>query len=337
MAVMKDVARLAGVSITTVSFVLNGTAKEHKVADKTASKVLKAAKQLGYKANSADHGDILRYVPTTIAFFTPMNSARMDMGVVYDTIHKHIKQTQNQYNILLCPYERGLLPEKIRQVDAGSYDAAVVVVDNSADAENLEKIEESMPFVLYNAHSKRFSSVFSNAEDPIRQAVTMIAAKGYRRIVLMAGSENGKSGNEYLSDLIRICSEQGITIPDQAFITTENTTMGGGIAAHHILGMESKPEMIICMNSSLAYGAIPVLARNEFFVPKNAELLCFGTSGDADLVMNYIPSLSMIMIPVDEITTRAFDIALHLSCDRDTQPLHLTCPCTLLLNRSFSI
>ena len=40
MAVMKDVAKLAGVSISTVSFVLNGTAKEHKVADKTAQKVL---------------------------------------------------------------------------------------------------------------------------------------------------------------------------------------------------------------------------------------------------------------------------------------------------------
>lgn len=38
MAVMKDVAKLAGVSISTVSFVLNGTAKEHKVADKTAQK-----------------------------------------------------------------------------------------------------------------------------------------------------------------------------------------------------------------------------------------------------------------------------------------------------------
>lgn len=52
MAVMKDVAKLAGVSISTVSFVLNGTAKEHKVADKTAQKVLCAARDLGYQLNA---------------------------------------------------------------------------------------------------------------------------------------------------------------------------------------------------------------------------------------------------------------------------------------------
>ena len=62
MAVMKDVAKLAGVSISTVSFVLNGTAKEHKVADKTAQKVLCAARDSdrlrdGAAANAFLEGD----------------------------------------------------------------------------------------------------------------------------------------------------------------------------------------------------------------------------------------------------------------------------------------
>lgn len=337
MAVMKDVAKLAGVSITTVSFVLNGSAKEYKVADKTVNKVLKAAKQLGYKVNVPDSGDSFRQVPTTIAFFTPMDSARMDMNVVYASINKHIKQTKDDYNVLLCPYEKGLLLDKIKQVDIDSYDAAVIGVDSTVDKENLENLETYLPFVLYNADSKRFSSVYCQVGDSISQVVKMIAAKGYRRITILAGSDSQNSGDEYLDLFIRICIENGVHIPDSALITTDNTMIGGAIAARQILGMEEKPELILCMNSSLAYGAVPVLARNDFFIPKNAELLCFGSSGDADHVVNYIPSLSMIMVPTNEITLRAFDIALHLSRDRDTKPFHLTCPCDLQLNRSFSI
>jgi len=337
MAVMKDVAKLAGVSITTVSFVLNGSAKEHKVADKTVRKVWKAATQLGYKINSPDIGNFIRETHATIAFFTPMDSTRMDMNVVYASISRHIEQTKSDYSILMCPYKKGLLLDKIEEVDMSAYNAAVIGVDSNADAENLEKLETYMPFVLHNASSKRFSSVSSQVGEVISRVVKMVAAKGYQRVVILAGSDTRESGNEYLDLFIRTCADSGIQIPEHSFITTDNTTIGGAIAARRILGMHEKPEIIICMNSSLAYGAIPLLARNEFLVPKNAELICFGSSGDADLAMNYIPSLSMITIPDDEITMRAFDIALHLAYDRDAKPFHLICPCNLLINHSFAI
>ena len=50
MAVMKDVAKLAGVSISTVSFVLNGMAEERKVAPETAKRFIRAERDLGYQA-----------------------------------------------------------------------------------------------------------------------------------------------------------------------------------------------------------------------------------------------------------------------------------------------
>lgn len=73
MAVMKDVAKLADVSISTVSFVLNGTAKEHKVADKTAQKVLCAARDLGYQLNAPS---VISPSQLTIALFFPSVSQR---------------------------------------------------------------------------------------------------------------------------------------------------------------------------------------------------------------------------------------------------------------------
>lgn len=336
MAVMKDVAKLAEVSISTVSFVLNGTAKKHKVADKTALKVLKAAKQLGYKVNAPDNGELLQ-LPSTIAFFAPMDSARLDMNIVYESVSKHIKQAAAPYNVLICPYEKGQLLNKIRQVDLSDYGSAVVAVENARDMEALEHLDAYLPFVLFNAASRRFSSVSSHIDESIAQIVGMITAKGYRKIVILSGSDTRESGNEYLEAMLRLLEENGISIPDSALIANDNMTLGGALAARRILTMEQKPEMIVCLNSALAYGAIPLLARNGFLIPRDAELVCFGSPADADLAANYFPTLSMVSVPLDEITRRAFEIAVHLLGGGVTEPLHLECPCKLVLNNSFSV
>ncbi|MBA4700510.1 MAG: LacI family DNA-binding transcriptional regulator [Ruminococcus sp.] len=338
MAVMKDVAKLAGVSVSTVSFVLNGTAKEHKVADDTAQKVIKAARQLGYKMNSsANEPNALKKWQPTVAFFIPVNSVWMDMNVIHSSINRHRKQTGRDYNILLCPYETGRLTEKIDRVHISAYESAVISIENENDLKELEDRPGNSPFVIYNHSSSKYSSVSYVADEAISQAVKMISAKGCSKILVLSGRDSRQHGDEYFNLFIRCCEENGIKLSKDAFIATENTMIGGAIAARHILNMEEKPEIIICMNSTLAFGAIPLLARNHFLIPRDAELLCFGSSGDAEHIVNYIPSLSMIARPLDEITIKAFDTALRLADGKEAAPIHYTCFCDLYLHDSFSL
>ncbi len=338
MAVMKDVAKLAGVSVSTVSFVLNGTAKEHKVADGTALKVVKAAKQLGYKINSSacDTNGVHVWQPT-ITFFMPVDSVWMDMNVIIASINKHRKQTGRDYNLLLCPYEKDHLKDKLETVQRSAYDSAVISIESETDLKTLEEQAEDLPFVIYNYISKKYPSVSYLADEAIEKAVKMIVAKGFRNLLVLSGSDSWQHGDEYLNMFIRCCKNSGIHLLEENFIATENTMIGGAIGARHILNMETKPEVIICMNSTLAFGAIPLLARNHFLIPRDAELLCFGSSGDADHIVNYIPSLSMIARPIDEITMKAFDIALHLMEGKGAEPVHYTYSCDLLLHDSFSL
>lgn len=338
MAIMRDVAKLAGVSVSTVSFVLNGKAKEYKVADSTAKKVLQAAKQLGYKVNSSVMDlDATKIWQPTIGFFIPMNSARVDMSVIYSAINKHIKQMGRNYNILFCPYKAGYLIHKIEEVQASDYDSAVINIESQKDLEDLEAYPMSSPIVLYNNESAQYSSVMCMADEAITQAVKMIVSKGYDEIVILSGNDSLHLGDEYLNMFIKICADNGIILSEHAFITTENTMMGGTIAARNILNMRTKPELIVCMNTSLAFGAIPLLARNDFLIPRDAELFCFGSSGDADHITNYIPSLSMIAQPIDELTIKSFDIALHLADSEDLKPIQYKYSCDLLIHDSFSL
>ncbi|WP_099469696.1 LacI family DNA-binding transcriptional regulator [Konateibacter massiliensis] len=338
MAVMKDVAKLAGVSVSTVSFVLNGMAKEHKVADSTAQKVLRAAKQLEYKINSSvgNISEEKEWEPT-IAFFIPAHSTWIDMSVVYAGINKHMKRTNRTYDVLLCPYEAGHLLEKINRVQISAYDSAVVSIESEKDLADLEKQNMSLPFVLYDHLSAKHSGVRCRADEAITQAVRMIAAKGYKRIRILSGNDGLEYGDEYLNLFIKTCEENKVKLLKEDFIVTENTMIGGAIAARSILKMEQKPEMIVCMSTSLAFGAIPLLARNHFLIPRDAELLCFGSSKDAEHIINYIPSLSMIARPIDEITIKAFDMALQLAEGKEAKQMHYQYSCDLLLHDSFTL
>ena len=74
MATIKDVAKLSGVSVTTVSIIINGKAEERKISDSTCRKVLEAKRELGYQTNLSARR--LRYQESknpVIAFFRPID------------------------------------------------------------------------------------------------------------------------------------------------------------------------------------------------------------------------------------------------------------------------
>lgn len=340
MAVMKDVAKQAGVSISTVSFVLSGHAREHKVAEGTVRRVLQAAKRLGYKPNVP--GTAEDRAEPVIAFFVPENASWLDMGMVYRAMERHIRHWGRTYNVLLCPYPAGGLMEKLGRMAPGACDAAVIGIESEDELAALEGAAplpaEALPFpvVVYNHASTRFSSVTCLADEAVAQAVRIIRAKGSDPIVVVAGDAALRAQDPYYTLFVAAAQGSGIDLSAQSLITAEATMRGGAIAARQIVNLSPRPKLILCMNSALAFGAIPLLARNGILIPRDADLLCFGASDESEHIVNYIPSLSMIARPLDEMTAKAFDLALQLADAPDTQVQHCTCSCRLLLHDSFA-
>jgi DNA-binding LacI/PurR family transcriptional regulator len=166
---------------------------------------------------------LLKWQPT-IAFFIPVNSVWMDMNVINSSINNHMKQTGCDYNVLLCPYEKGHLIDKIDRLQRTVYDSAVISIESEEDLKNLEKQSSDLPFVIYNHSSSKYSSVSYLADEAIAQAVKMIAAKGFKDILVFSGSDSWQHGDEYLKLLIRYCEENEILLSEDTFINTENTS-----------------------------------------------------------------------------------------------------------------
>ncbi len=334
MAIMKDVAKLAGVSVSTVSFVLNGTAKEHKVADKTAKKVLQAARDLGYQLNTSG---IDRKRQLTIALFVPAGYAMADMNVITSSIQKHMKKSQKTYHVLLCLYERGSLSKCLRQMSPSEYNAAILFTETDSDLHELEELPDTLPIVLFNGTSQHFSSVNCYLNDSIAQAIRIISAKNYRRITIITGSGDNTLENETLRLLFEQFHNFGMELSTDCCISTESSLQGGAIAARQILNQEEKPELVITLNTVLAFGAIPFLARNHFIFTRDAELLCFGGAEEISHLKNYIPALSLIATPTESIAMECFSIALNLAEEKQDSVVHYECSSELILNESFTI
>lgn len=334
MAVMKDVAKLAGVSISTVSFVLNGTAKEHKVADKTAQKVLCAARDLGYQLNAPS---VISPSQLTIALFFPSVSLSAEVNLFASAMERQIQQTDTPFNLLLCLYERGQLEMRIRNLAPSAYTAAIVVAESESDRNALEKLPNTLPLILFNGTSRNFCSVSCQTEDSIRQAAQIISAKNYHNIVILSGVQPDCSEDDTLNQLMIILHQQGIPISLQQCFSTENSYQGGAIAARRILNLSEKPELVITMNTTLAFGAIPLLARNDFIFTQQSELLSFGRMEDRNHLSNYIPSISFIGIPMSLIAEDCFTLALRLARGELKAAEHVRCQSNLMLNASFTI
>ena len=344
MAVMKDVARQAGVSISTVSFVLSGRAREHKVAESTVRRVLQTAKQLGYKPNIP--GAAEGRAEPVVAFFIPENAAWLDMEMVYRAIEADIRHSGRAYNVLLCPYPAGGLAAKLDGLGAGGCDAAVVGIESDNELTALEQPPANaqndgdrppFPLVIYNHGSTRFSSVTCLADAAVNEAVQIISAKRSAPIAVVTGDASLRTQDPYFSLFVAAAKACGIPLAEKNLIAAETTMRGGAIAARQILNLDPRPELIVCMNSALAFGAIPLLARNGVLIPRDAELLCFGATGESEHIVNYIPSLSMIARPIDEMTAKAFELALQLANVPEAPLQHCTCACRLLLHDSFAL
>lgn len=334
MAFMKDVAKLAGVSVTTVSFVLNGTAKEHKVADETAQKVIRAARDLNYQINSSN---VTRSLQMRIALFLPHGSDTANMDIITASANRHMKKCGKTYNLLLCLYERGHLSQRIRQLSPSEYDAAVIIAETDSDRMEFEQLPKNLPLVLFLGESINFSSVSCDLNNSLEQTARIIAAKGYQRIKLITGADRKESMDDSLRLLFQHCENFGIHLTSENCVATVNTLQGGAIAARQILNMKEKPQLVITMNTTLAFGAIPFLARNQFIFTRDAELLSFGRAEDTSHIINYIPALSLVAIPMESIAHECFSIALQLAEGNLKSPVHYVCPSALMLNESFKI
>ncbi|BBH67602.1 LacI family transcriptional regulator [Actinoplanes sp. OR16] len=319
-ATIKDVARLAGVSQSSVCRAL---AKPEQVRPETRERVERAARDLGYYPNRAASGLI--------------TGRTHNIGVVlpdlanpfFPSVVKSI-QTQARrfdYAVFLSDTDEDPAVETtlIRAL-AKQVDGFLLCSPRAAD-EELRTIGEEVqtPVVVLNRRVSPFPSVTADSADGMRQAIGHLHALGHRRVAYVAGPRTSWSNRDRLRGL-----RSATTAYDMELLEAGNVapTVDGGAAVADLVAA-SPATAVIAYNDLVALGLLNRFRVRDIDVPGRISVVGFDDILLSGLVM---PPLTTVAIAKEEIGRRGVELLIDLLDDR--RPLNKRSPTQLIVRDS---
>jgi DNA-binding LacI/PurR family transcriptional regulator len=296
-----DVAAHAGVSQATVSLVLGGNPRA-RVAQGTRERVVRAARDLGYRPNIVARS-LVRGRSYTIGVVVPELSNPFFLDVVAGVQRV---ATEAGYAVLLCDARqtspgRHLDALRGRQVDGIIIDAVGL---ESLPADALGDLEA----VLVDEPAERWPGVASDALGAGRTAAEHLLALGHRRIAFIGPATDVHTFRMRERGFILRLREAGISLPSDWLRRGEPGIAPGQAAMKALLGLRDRPTAVFCANDLLALGALKSCLSSGVSVPGQMSLM---GCDDIELARVVTPELSTVAVPARELGARAARLLLR--------------------------
>lgn len=290
-ATARSVAERAGVSLTTVSRVLNGRSAE--ISARTRERVLAIAGELGYRPNSLAAA-LRRGVTNTIGLLVPDISdahfhmvARGAEDVARD----------NGYLVVFCNTDR--VPERERDyvalLEGKRVDGVVFCGGGVGDEKHLEGLRESrIHVVTIGPHKLPFPSVRTDDAAAIQAAVNHLAEEGYQRILCIAGQPGWQISRVRMEGYRRGIRNAGLAAGPGLVVAGDFSQKSGFQAVRQTLAEGIDFDGVIAFNDYAAIGAMLALREAGRKVPADVAVV-----GCDDLVLASLthPTLTSIGFP----------------------------------------
>jgi LacI family transcriptional regulator len=300
---IKDVARVAGVSPSTVSRALTTPAL---VQADTRSRVERAAAELGYQPNRAARG-LITGRTGNIGLIVPDLTNPFFPGVVKGV---QSRARESDFSVFLADTdedptaEAGLVRALSKQVDG------IVLCSPRMAEEDLRSVLGETPVVMLNRRVGQIPAITIDNVDGIRQAVAHLAALGHRRIAYVAGPRLSWSNKERARALRTTTNAAGIDLIEVGNFAPQ---FAGGVAAADLV-LAAGVTAVIAYNDLVALGLLNWFATRGVKVPEAISVMGFD-----DIVLSQMvsPSLTTVAQPQEQIGRAGVDMLLQLLEDPD--------------------
>lgn len=308
MPTIKDVAKVAGVSISTASYALNG---QPNVSEKTRKKVLEVAKELNYYPNASARN--LKTKKTgNIGFFIYGFDGPI-FGDILEGVNYELRQ--NGLNIIVSSGESSAVILRERQVDGA------IIFDSNIDNDTILKYALGYPVILLDRQlsgSNIHSSQVPNRK-LVKNFINEIINKGYNKIGYLSGPIDSPSNNERYLGFKEALDEN--KIENYKHYQGDFTTNKGYEIGLEIASSNDKPEFIYCANDETAIGLLKAFNEKNINVPNEVAIAGF----DGILLGDYVsPKLTTIEI---DYKKWGHELAKYISAIiNNTKKEELLCP-----------
>lgn len=334
MATIKDVATLAGVSVSTVSIVLNGKAEERKVAKETARKVMDAIAALNYKPNiTARRLQSSEESKPIIAVYWPLDYRTTFLARILMGLQGEIKRLNFECDVVVCTYENDHLYKESGLINKNKYNAAIIGATSEKDMNFLESIEPPFPIVLYNRYSDKYFSVCNDDEAAAYKAASLFAEKGHKSVAVITVEGAHIATSFRTKYFLNACKKLNIEIEKSYIIKAENSYAGGVLAAKKLLNLENIPHALFCDSDLQAIGASYIFNEENIKIPDDIEIIAFGLMSEESTEYT-TPPITVVLIPSEEMASSCISLLDDILKHKITKPVHKTIEPKMLMRKS---
>jgi LacI family transcriptional regulator, purine nucleotide synthesis repressor len=312
MATIKDVARIAGVSTTTVSHVIN---KTRFVAESTQEKVLEAVKSLNYAPSAVARS--LKCNSTNTIGMLVTQSTNPFFSEVIDGVESYCYR--QGYTLILC--NTGGIYQKqrdyIRMLAEKRVDGMLVMCsDLTPELLTILDNHSDIPKVImdWGPQSSLADKVIDNSEEGGYLATKYLLDNGHTKIACLSGQFSKAICQERILGFRRALNEVNIT-PVEDWILEGNFECDTAVlAADKLLAMDHKPTAVFCFNDTMALGLMSRLQEKGVSIPADISVIGYD---NIEISEYFSPPLTTIHQPKRRVGKNAFEILLERIKSKD--------------------
>lgn len=289
---ISDIANLAGVSLATVSRVIN---TPEKVADSTRERILKIMADNNYVYN-AIAGGLANKNTNTIGLIIPTITNPI---FALSTDGVQTVAAKRKFSVLLgsTEYTSSREYDLIRLFSEKQVDG-IIITGNPLHLESVTYMRKRrIPFIMIWEKTSEMNVSYVTFDNVLaaRRVVDYFRLMGHRRISFISGDfeSSGRAKRRWLG-YKRSLQDGNIPYDDSLVIHTEFSVSGGREAAHNLFNLDNPPTAIFCVTDILAYGAMAAAQDIGLKVGRDISIIGFD---DLEMSSAWNPPLTSMRIP----------------------------------------
>jgi LacI family transcriptional regulator len=312
---LDDIARLCGVSRSTVSRVINA---DVNVKDETRQKVQEVVDSYNFQPNLAARG-LASGRTNVLGVVVPAGVAAIFTDPYFPLLLQGISAVCNNraYSVMLWlaepEYERRMIS---RILHNGLVDGVIVasIIMNDSIIQSL--IESKMPFILIGRHPTLDVNYLDvNNLQASRMATMHLVRLGYKRIATITGVLNQVAGYDRYQGYMKALQDSDNPVRPELVAEGEFSEESGYAGMQRLL--KYKPDAVFAASDMMAYGAMRALREANLCIPEDVAIVGFD---DMPGSAKTIPSLTTVRQPVFHLGSKAADMLISI-IETDTKPI----------------
>lgn len=326
-----DVARKAGVSVATVSRVINETAY---VSPELADAVWEAIRELRYRRDALARGLKTRTSGTIGVIVSNI------LNPFYTALVRGIEDTASElgFNMVLCNTDEnpGKMLNYLRVLHEHRMDGIVLASAPETTAQGrteLKSVASHVPVVLVDRRSSLIdaSTVLVDNVSGARDAVAHLIELGHERIGIVTGPSETTTGRDRLAGYRLAHEEYNIPIDENLIRSTEFTTLPAQKATRELLMTHPRPTALFMGNNLMTIGALRSIRQLGLKITEDISIVGFDDPEWSEIIS---PTLTAVAQPTYELGVSAMTLLhRHMQGDQDV-PRELVLSCSLVVRDS---